>query len=92
MDEEAENVFDLFLMVDEISCLRLLMRPHSHPHDEPFGKLEDILVCFVIADEKQTGLPEMVHEGQGGRSFPVLPGGNTFTDAFPKIRRGIGVS
>ena len=46
-------------MVNEISRPRLFMRPHAHPHDEPFGQLEDIFVCFVIADEKQPGLPEM---------------------------------
>ena len=51
------------------------MWSHSHPHDEPFGKLEDILVCFVIADEKQPGLPEMAHEGQDGRPFPAFPRG-----------------
>jgi hypothetical protein len=55
MDEAAENIFDLSLMVDEILRPRLLMRPHSHPHGKPFGKLEDILVRFVIADEKHTG-------------------------------------
>ena len=36
MGEEMENIFDLFLMVDEILCPRLFMPAHSHPHGKPF--------------------------------------------------------
>ena len=59
------------------------MQPYSYSHDEPFGKLEDILVCFVIADEKQPGLPQMAHEGQGSRSLPVIPRRQYIHRCFP---------
>src|SRR5512140_41940 len=84
MYEETEDIFDLSLMVDEILRPRLLMQPYSHPHREPLGKLEDIFICFVITNEKQTGLLQVMHEGQGGRSLPVFPRGQDIHRGFPK--------
>ena len=60
------------------------MGSHSHSHDEPFGKFEHILIRVVITDEKQTGLPEMAHESQGGGAFPVISRRQQVHRCFPK--------
>ena len=56
MDEEPYDLFYFPLMVKVILRPRLIMSPHTHSHGEPLGKLEDILVCFIITNKKQAGL------------------------------------
>ena len=73
MDENSNDIFNLSLVLYVILRPRFGMPPHPHSHDESLGKLEDILVRFVIADEKQAGLPEMPHQGQRSRPFPAFP-------------------
>lgn len=73
MDEDSNDILNFFLVFYIILRPRFGMPPHPYPHDKPFGKFEDTLVRFVIADEKQTSLPEMAHQGQGSRPFPVFP-------------------
>jgi hypothetical protein len=56
MDEKPYDLFYFPLMVEVILRPRLSMSPDTHPHGQPLGKLEDILVCLIITNEKQAGL------------------------------------
>ena len=57
MDEDPDDILDLFLILYVILRPRFGVLPYAHSHGQPFGKLEDILICFIIADEKQASLP-----------------------------------
>ena len=57
MEEDPNNLLHLSLILYIILRQRFGMPPYAHSHGQPFGKLEDIFVCFVIADEKEACLP-----------------------------------
>ena len=74
MDEKPYDLFYFPLMVEVILRPRLGMSPDTHPHGQPFGQFEDILVRFIVTDEKQAGLPEVTIRAKTAVPFPLSPG------------------
>src|SRR5262245_11533539 len=72
MDKKPDDILDLSLVLQIKIRPRISLFSDTDSHGKSFLESEHIFICFVVADEKDAGLPQVGHESQHGLSLPSL--------------------